>query len=151
MKNINMKVQRTYLDPHQRNLFIKRLLSSSAIGYIAARIVTSINPMHAILFNGIVETIDYLSSSLFKKFTFFNSPTLNRFKPLFKAIILFTSAFLITNLFASFSIQAAAIITAITVISQIAFAILGLRSLLGSFAKYTLNTLYNLKPIKNKI
>ncbi|NGX63936.1 MAG: hypothetical protein KR126chlam6_01358 [Candidatus Anoxychlamydiales bacterium] len=148
---MSLKASKTSLDPHQRNLFIKRLLSSSAIGYIAARIVTSINPMHAILFNGAAEIINYLSSSLFKKFTFFNSPKLNRFKPFFKTVVLFTSAFLITNLFVNFSIQAAAIITAITVISQIAFAILGLRSLLGSLAKYTLNTLYNLKPIKNKV
>ena len=130
---MSLKVKSASFDPHGRNLLIKKVVSSSVLGYIAGRIFSLINPLSAIVFNLTAEIIHHFISALFKKTSFLRNSKLTR--GFIKSFISFSAAFVATNLICKFTLIQAFKVTAFTLITQIALAkIFGLVVLMGGFA-----------------
>ena len=132
---MSLKVESALLSPHRRNLSIKKVISSSALGYIAGRIFSLINPLSAAIFNLTAEITHHLTTKLFKRSNFLKNSKLTR--GFIKSFISFSVAIVATNLICKFTLIQALKVTAFTVITQIAIAnIFFITVALGSFALF---------------
>ncbi|NGX40706.1 MAG: hypothetical protein KR126chlam4_00534 [Candidatus Anoxychlamydiales bacterium] len=130
---MSFKVGSAPLNSHKKNVLIKKVVSSAALGYIAGRIFSAINPFSAVIFNLTAKITHHFISALFKKTSFLKNSKLT--KGFIKSFISFSTAFVATNLIYKFTLIQAFKVTAFSVITQIAIAnIFGLLVLMGSFA-----------------
>ncbi|NGX50017.1 MAG: hypothetical protein K940chlam5_01627 [Candidatus Anoxychlamydiales bacterium] len=130
---MSLKVESAYFNPHRRSLLVKKVVSSSVLGYIAGRIFSLINPLSAVVFNLTAEITHHFISALFEKTSLLKNSKLTR--GFIKSFISFSAAFVATNLICKFTLIQAFKVTAFTLITQIALAkIFGLVVLMGGFA-----------------
>jgi len=141
-KDMSLKVKSTSLISHKNYLFIKKVISSSALGYLAGRIFSIINPYSAVIFNLTAEITHSLTTKLFKRMNFLKNSKLT--KEFIKSFISFSAAFAFANLICKFTLVQALKVTAFTLITQIAIAnILGLVVVMGSFAILANMSIFN--------
>lgn len=127
---------------HAKNIFIKKIVSSSALGYLAGRIFSAINPLSGFIFNLTAEIVFDFTRNLFKKTNFLKNSMLT--KGLIKSFISFSAAFYVANYIGDLSLACAFKVAAFTVITQIAFANIFLVGVaLGGFAIFTSQVIYS--------
>nr|NGX62698.1 hypothetical protein [Candidatus Anoxychlamydiales bacterium] len=102
------------------NEILPKIVSSSGLGYLTARLFTSINPAHAAVFHGVAELTNLLVYKLLRN----NISTKPSVGYGISTAISYTVAFFALNYYAKFALVSALVSTAFVVISQIALNIL---------------------------
>lgn len=130
-----------FKNSHDRNIFIKKIISSSVLGYLACKIFSIVNPLSGFMFNLTAELTDHFTKHIFKKTNFMKNAKLSR--GFIKCAISFTAAFFSANYIVNLTLLSAFKIAAFTVITQIAISnILFVGAILGGFALFTTQILY---------
>ena len=110
----------------ENTIIAAKVLSASAIGFLACRYITTIDPTTGALFSALAMVIDALAAKFIKASKMNTS--------LISAGISFMFAMSFTNYFAKFTVIQAIKITFYTTLTQLALSTLGAGILMGSFA-----------------
>ncbi len=110
----------------EHTIIAAKVLSASAIGFLACRYITTIDPTTGALFSALAMAIDALVTKFIKA----NKTN----KSLISAGISFMFAMILTNYFAKFTLIQAIKVTFYTTVTQLALTTLGAGILMGSFA-----------------
>jgi len=129
-------MQQPQVEAQQPPSKFARILSASAIGYLACRIFSTINPITAAIFNGAAELTNMVTSRIF------HNSRLNPFdRALLSNGVSIAAGYYITNYFAKITLIEAVKVSVLTIISQVAFAVLfGATVLLGGLAIFALGS-----------
>ncbi|NGX28612.1 MAG: hypothetical protein K940chlam1_00795 [Candidatus Anoxychlamydiales bacterium] len=110
----------------ENTIIAAKVLSASAIGFLACRYIKIIDPRTGALFSALAMVIDALATKFIKASKMNTS--------LISAGISFMFAMSLTNYFAKFTVIQAIKVTFYTAMTQLALSTLGAGILMGSFA-----------------
>jgi len=120
------------------NEILPKVISSSGLGYLTARLFTSINSVHAAVFHATAELTNLLMYKLLKN----NISTKSSVGYGISTVLSYTVAFVALNYYAKFALISALTSTAFVVISQIALNILYKTPLVLGAAENTTSILF---------